>query len=588
LKFNQCHNSIIKHIRKGDFAMSFNREYVRPAQTARPQSAERVYSSYQQAIFTFIIEMIGNLFVKACAGAGKTSTIVECVNRLSLAIRRTTLFVAFSKEISLELERRLPQGVLCKTIHAMGWRVLSDFLYRAGRKSRTWGLIENKYRIILDYFFTQNKTSELVFEFAKDLAKKEGKPFDRAEAQRMFDELKMDTGKLLNMCQLTLTDQNDREALWQLGQHFDIVFYQEFWPTVQEALQFALEAGLNGLPEPDENGCYYGLADGYSFTDEVYLPVILSRRTNIEFPKYDMIFVDEAQDLSKCLLEFIMLLGNNNTRYCFVGDPNQSIMGFAGSNVNSCEEIIERLNCTVLPLSICYRCPVSGIELAKQIVPEIEAAPGAKQGILEVIKMEEMYAKVREGDMILCRANAPLVSTCFALIRRGVAARIRGRDIGKGLIRVIDEIEVSKGFDFERFPECADNYFKRKLKSWENRRPEEQEREAEKLNDKLSSVMAIYSAKMEIGQCSHIGDLRAAIENLFSDGRAAVTLCSGHRAKGLQEKNIFLLYPELFYNPKASDWEAQQLTNLEYVCLTRHTDALYIIEKEEKPGSLFG
>jgi hypothetical protein len=87
----------------------------------------------------------------------------------------------------------------------------------------------------------------------------------------------------------------------------------------------------------------------------LYIPEVLQ----LPVPEYDFVCVDEAQDYSPVALNFTMRLVNpeHGGRLLFVGDPRQSIFGFAGADTDALDRIVTRANATVLPLSISYRCP---------------------------------------------------------------------------------------------------------------------------------------------------------------------------------------------------------------------------------------
>ncbi|MBN6046748.1 UvrD-helicase domain-containing protein, partial [Citrobacter sp. ku-bf4] len=112
------------------------------------------------------------------------------------------------------------------------------------------------------------------------------------------------------------------------------------------------------------------------FDDLLYLAV----KDGISLPKFDFIFVDEAQDtnaIQRALLRKIMRKGS---RIVAVGDPAQAIYGFRGADSESLNLIAEEFDAIKLPLSISYRCSTSVVSYAQQWVSHIQAAPGAKAG----------------------------------------------------------------------------------------------------------------------------------------------------------------------------------------------------------------
>ena len=121
-----------------------------------------------------------------------------------------------------------------------------------------------------------------------------------------------------------------------------------------------------------------------------------------------------------------------------------SIFGFAGADNRSYEKIVERTQATELPLSLCYRCPKSHLELVNRIYPEIpiESTEDAAPGILECIDKSDLWDEEHPGhlvvgDMVLSRKTAPLVSLCIRLIGQGIAATLKLTRVAKPCRRLI-------------------------------------------------------------------------------------------------------------------------------------------------------
>src|SRR5205085_2768373 len=126
----------------------------------------------------------------------------------------------------------------------------------------------------------------------------------------------------------------------------------------------------------------------------------------VEFARLTLTRPDDAAQRALAL----KLSGGRTTG---VGDLRQAIMGWAGADVRSWQAFAEATDATELPLSICYRCPVSHLEMAQEIVPEIEAAPGAKIGTLQEASQGWAFSRAGRGDLILCRRTAPLLRGCL-------------------------------------------------------------------------------------------------------------------------------------------------------------------------------
>ena len=198
---------------------------------------------------------------------------------------------------------------------------------------------------------------------------------------------------LITFMRLTRTDPRDTPAVQQLARQYGILLRDLMQAGVERALVWGAEQAAEKR-----------LVD---FTDQIWLPLYL----NLDMPQFDFVFIDEAQDLNVCQRELVLNLRAPGGRYLFVGDPRQSIMLFAGADSHSYDRIRETTGATEFPLSVCYRCPVSHLELARAEVPEIEARPGAPTGRIASVPEIHLGSQVEAGDLIICRLTAPLVYT---------------------------------------------------------------------------------------------------------------------------------------------------------------------------------
>lgn len=85
-------------------------------------------SHYQEAIFQWVTNGRGDAVVQACAGSGKTTTLVQAAQLLHSS--RAT-FLAFNNHIVKELQERLGKSMSCKTIHSVGMGAVRRHLGKA-------------------------------------------------------------------------------------------------------------------------------------------------------------------------------------------------------------------------------------------------------------------------------------------------------------------------------------------------------------------------------------------------------------------------------------------------------------------------
>lgn len=205
--------------------------------------------------------------------------------------------------------------------------------------------------------------------------------------------------------------------------------------------------------------------------------------------------------------------------------------------------------------------------LAQAIVPSIEARPGAPEGKVTNMQFVDVARHAQPGDLIICRTNAPLVPLAFDLIKRGVKAVVKGRDIGSGLIDLIDKFNVNElGLLALNMREYLDRETSRlsNAEKWE---------QLAQLTDRIETIHAVMS------ECSTVSELKTRLRNLFSDEKVGVTLSSVHRAKGEEAKHVYILRPELMPHPNAKQaWQKVQENNALYVALTRSLEELVFVE----------
>lgn len=72
------------------------------------------------------------------------------------------------------------------------------------------------------------------------------------------------------------------------------------------------------------------------FTDMLYLPF---RWKLAPIQQYDFLFIDECQDLSKAQFALAVKYDKQESRILAVGDPQQSIYGFTGADINSFDRV---------------------------------------------------------------------------------------------------------------------------------------------------------------------------------------------------------------------------------------------------------
>ena len=167
----------------------------------------------------------------------------------------------------------------------------------------------------------------------------------------------------------------------------------------------------------------YGLVD---FTDMI-------ERFNVAelCPKYDVIFVDEAQDLSPIQWKMYDILKKNSKHVILAGDDDQAIYGWAGADVQRFQD--EPAKNIILPQS--YRVPQAVQQIADQILNRIPDTRRIKKqwasrpeggSVDHVTSIEDV--PLYEGDwLILARTNDKLIKLKSILQEMAIYFELKGR-----------------------------------------------------------------------------------------------------------------------------------------------------------------
>lgn len=471
----------------------------------------------QDRIFLFTKKRPENILIKAYAGTGKTSTIVEAVKLLPKD--KSITFLAFNRHIKEELKTKLPEHVRCYTTYGIGV-----------------GAIKRKYGDSIK--FDEFKADKIILKKSKSWELE-----DELKSEEEISVYLNNIKKLCNLCRLTLTVKP--EYIPYVSERYDIPLNKP--RDIKRVLKI-----LNFMTTDRKT---------YDYTDMVFLPAI---DNGIWFFPQDYVFVDEVQDLNRCQIKIIekVLKRNRKTkklegRLISVGDFFQGIYGFNAADEKSFQWFEKFPNTKVLSLSVSFRCSQNVIKKAQEIVPDIKALPNAPEGL---VREGNVLEEAESGDFVLCRTTMPLVKLFFEYLIQGKKAIIKGSDIGVHLIELIGKINnVEKLITFW---EGELSKFRNDLKKEGVLNPNEHSGYTT-LEDKVTTLL--FLARI----ADSIVDLKFKIKTIFTDEIQGIVLSTIHKIKGLEANRVFIVRPDLLPMQTAKPWQYVQEKNLEYVAYTR-------------------
>lgn len=485
----------------------------------------------QQQIFDYIggnrnfrFSESGNISVNAVAGSGKTTTAVASISYARKRFKNIG-FTAFSKEIATTLQNKLAGGCTAGTMHSIGFGLVRE---RFGSvQVQEWKYLDIAKQEFPSWFTTaRNGFKRIKPEFAAFHA-----------LTKIVREQNVSIDAVLEDLIKTICDIAGSQGI--------SLPPKQYLPELIGGVLRCLEVGADNPTVID-----YG--------DMIWLPVYHQIGVN----KFDLIYGDEAQDFCPIQQKLFMQLGEAKV---IIGDPFQSIMGFAGADCRSFANLTKWLDARKCPLSVCWRCPTSHLDLARHLVPHIQASANAVEGEINRVGVDATVAQSKAGDMILCRANAPLVSVAYRLLKSGKPCIVRGKNIGHGIVGLIQKLNPFDMHDLNL-----------RVQKWK-------ENEVKKLVDrdaKEDAFTALYDQVECItemaGSYDTVQEFVDGASKLFDDRSTPdqVILSSVHRAKGLETGDVTILQPSKLGAWGETEEVYQQEKNLLYVALTRAKNSL--------------
>lgn len=274
-------------------------------------------SPLQSAIGTAVRAADHNIMVRACAGSGKTTTLLWLLSQIPRTdsfLAPSIVFLAFNKSIADTLASRCPAGVTCSTFHSLGFRALKNS-----------GAVDRKAAV------DSRKCAKILWKLTDK---------DDPDFQGILKLVSLLKGQSVALEPTRVRD---------LCFHYDVDFINE-----HKSIDIALEVVARSTKD----------LSSIDFDDMLYLPV----RLGVELDSFDWIFVDEAQDTNEVQVEILDRLQlpwissrpdeqYSPSRLVAVGDSHQAIYGFRGTNSDAMSRIASRFAMQEYPLDVSYRCP---------------------------------------------------------------------------------------------------------------------------------------------------------------------------------------------------------------------------------------
>ena len=327
----------------------------------------------------------------------------------------------------------------------------------------------------------------------------------------------------------------------------------------------------------------YGLID---FNDMI----TMFTKSDAAVPKFDVVFIDEAQDLSRMQWDMAKAIWNKTTDSFIAGDDDQAIFRWAGADVDS---FIAQEG-QMLPLQQSFRIPAKVHGLAMGIINKIRNRidkswnPKLHQGSLSRYDDFEQLDMSSGEWLVLARTKYMLDQLEPTLYLNGFhyqnkfrktkeqnlhMAAIDWENLKKGQPLAYDQVERIYGY-------MNKNTEKNKLKSMS--KDSTYDIEVMKKYYGLKTDKPWFEAfddapKRDI---EYLRKMRKNGEKL--NERPRITLSTIHGAKGGEADNVVLLTDLSLNTMKSYEQNPDDENRLFYVGATRTKEHLHIIEPKQK------
>ena len=456
----------------------------------------------------------GNCIIRARAGTGKTTTVVHAAR---YAPEGRKLFVAFNKSNRVALQEKLQGNGEAKTSHGLGLGIVKRYWENVG----------------VDFGRTRRE------ELAEAVC-----------GRSCPDAIKKLVAELHSKGREILPHASKRGDLIDLAYDFELT-PDAAWTREGFGLDYVEAKALEAM----ELACTVKprAIDG---ADMIFLPL----RNRWVRESFDLVVIDEAQDWTAAQLELAQ--GVCRGRIIAVGDDRQAIYAFRGAAADALDNLKRTLRAKELGLKTTYRCARNIVREAQALVPDFEAGPDNSEGIVGSIERGQM--KPEAGDFILSRSNAPLVAIALGLLRRGVRAKVAGKEHGIGLVKVVRKLATGNARHsipalLAKVVTWRETEVKRFLAAKKDERATEAEDRAEMITELARGAKSVPSL---------LNDITALFEDLSKLSSEHIVTCSTvHKAKGFEAPRVFML------NWTFRDGNIEE-DNIRYVAITRAKNQL--------------
>lgn len=225
--------------------------------------------------------------------------------------------------------------------------------------------------------FTKKAANEIK-ERISNLIKREHKAFVGTFHSFCFSILKEEYETLGYKRNITVLDEEDQVKLFK---HICSEIELDFEYTCEDVIKEISDFNNKNI-KYDENQRFYKIYQKYleilrknnqvDFDHIISYCIDLLKNDNIKAKyqeRYKYFIIDEFQDVNDCQVELLHILADKYENIAAIGDPNQTIYSFRGSNVHNILDFSNYYyNAKIIKLEENYRCSKTIVEMSNNLI----------------------------------------------------------------------------------------------------------------------------------------------------------------------------------------------------------------------------
>jgi len=306
-------------------------------------------------------------------------------------------------------------------------------------------------------------------------------------------------------------------------------------------------------------------------------------------PKFDVVFIDEAQDLSNMQWDMAKTIWNKTEDSFIAGDDDQAIFRWAGADVDS---FIAQKG-LMMPLQQSYRIPAKVHNLAMGLINRVKKridkswSPRTHEGALSRYDDFEQVDMSSGEWLVLARTKYMLDQLEPTLYLNGYYYQNKFRKTREHKLHVaaVDWEHLRQGqlLKYDQI-ENISSY----IDSWDNKKMKGMAKESFYGIDQLKkdyglNVDSVWFEAFNGAPSRDVSYLRKMRKNGEKLNEAPrITLSTIHGAKGGEAENVVLLTDLSLNTMKSYEQNPDDENRLFYVGATRTKEHLHIIEPKQK------